>query len=140
MEDGVTILEGAGHRGPISERKAQADAVATREVAREGPGAPEGNRNAAKDNGDKSENHNHCFERGTSATYRIRKLRRDCPEAAQKLERGEFKSVAAAERWARGEEPHPPRKLPSPLDVLRRAWAKASAAQRRAFLKEVVSE
>ena len=29
---------------------------------------------------------------------------------AQHLERGEFKSVGAAERFARGQEPHPPRR------------------------------
>jgi hypothetical protein len=37
------------------------------------------------------------------------RLRRDCPEAARRLERGEFKSVQAALRWAAGQEPHPPR-------------------------------
>ena len=47
-------------------------------------------------------------ERGNGAAYRIRKLRRDHADIAAGLEAGEFRSVAAAERAARGEEPHPP--------------------------------
>jgi hypothetical protein len=70
-------------------------------------------------------------ERGNASSYRVRRLRRDCPEAAERLERGEFKSVAAAERWARGEEPHPPRKVPTPLEAARRAVARLSRAERR---------
>lgn len=85
---------------------------------------------------DENENHQQ-HSGGTGAVYRVARLRRDCPEAAERLERGEFKSVAAAERYARGEEPHPPRKAPTPLDVLRRAWAKASKAERDAFMDEV---
>jgi hypothetical protein len=53
----------------------------------------------------KSENVNSTHQGGNSSDYRIRKLRRDFPEVAAKLDRGEFKSVAAAERHARGEEP-----------------------------------
>jgi len=46
---------------------------------------------------------------GNSSTRRIRRLLRDKPEVVDRLRSGEFKSVAAAERWARGEDPHPKR-------------------------------
>jgi hypothetical protein len=60
-----------------------------------------------------------------AASYRIRRLRRDDPEVAQRLDQGEFRSVAAAERAAGGEDPHPtyPKKslrrrgFKSPLDA-----------------------
>jgi hypothetical protein len=68
---------------------------------------------------------------GNAVSYRVRKLRRDCPEAAAKLERGEFKSVAAAERYARGEEPHPPRRVLTPLERAKRNFLKLSKAERR---------
>jgi hypothetical protein len=77
---------------------------------------------------------------GNAASYRVRRLRRDCPEAAERLARGEFKSVAAAERFARGEEPHPPRKVPTPLDLLRRAWAKASKTEKDDFVEWIGKE
>lgn len=55
----------------------------------------------------------------TASSYRIKKLRRDHPEIAARLESGEFKSVAAAVRVANGEEACPPRKKPTPLEQLR---------------------
>jgi len=52
--------------------------------------------------GDKSETITNCSDtgRGTSATYRIAKLKRDHPDVAERLEAGEFKNVAEAERAA----------------------------------------
>ena len=41
---------------------------------------------------------------------------------AQHLERGEFKSVGAAERFARGQEPHPPRRKATLVGQARRLW------------------
>jgi hypothetical protein len=43
---------------------------------------------------------------GTSSAYRIAKLKRDCPEVADRLCKGEFKTVAEAERAA-GVKPSP---------------------------------
>ena len=40
---------------------------------------------------------------GNAATYRVRKLKRDHPQVAERLAAGEFKSVAAAERAANGQ-------------------------------------
>ncbi len=40
--------------------------------------------------------------RGTSAAYRVSKLKRDRPDIAERLAHGEYKSVSAAERAALG--------------------------------------
>jgi hypothetical protein len=40
-------------------------------------------------------------------TQRIRRLRRDHPEIAARLDEGEFASVSEAEAAARGEQPDP---------------------------------
>ena len=72
-------------------------------------------------------------QQGNAVSYRIRKLRRDHPEIAARLDAGEFKSVAAAERVAEGLEAEPPRKVPTALDLLRRAWAKATPEEREVF-------
>ena len=46
-----------------------------------------------------AENKNGTFKRGTnSAPYRLSKLKRDHPEVAKRVEAGEFKKVADAER------------------------------------------
>jgi hypothetical protein len=49
-------------------------------------------------------------------------------------------SVTAAERAARGEGPHPQRRVATPLEVLRRAWKKASREEREAFINEIGKE
>jgi hypothetical protein len=56
-------------------------------------------------------------DRGTSAKYRIAKLKRDHPEVAERLAAGEFKTVAEAERAA-GIKPalRPLVRLTLPLD------------------------
>jgi len=77
---------------------------------------------------------------GNAAVYRVRRLRRDAPEVAARLEAGEFRSVAAAERAARGEEPHPPRKVPTPAEIIKRNWPKLSKAERRKLLAWLQSE
>ena len=63
---------------------------------------------------------------GTTSAYRIAKLRRDHPEIADRLERGEFPSVAAAVRVANGEPATKPRKAPTPLEQLERLLPKLS--------------
>ncbi len=74
--------------------------------------------------------------RGNQASHRIRRLRRDHPAVAARLDAGEFKSVRAAERAARGEDPNPPRRVAPPLEKIRRLWAALSADDRAAFLRE----
>jgi hypothetical protein len=59
-----------------------------------------------------SKNENTTFnDIGRGAAYRTAKLRRDHPEIADRMAAGEFKSVAHAERVARG-EPEPVRMTP----------------------------
>jgi hypothetical protein len=106
-EVGVTLQES------VSKLAARADE--TRRHARENPEA------AGKHGGDRSEQgakskNGHLATRGTNqASTRIRRLRRDHPDVAARLDAGEFKSVAAAERASRGEEPNPPRRMPAAL-------------------------
>jgi hypothetical protein len=61
------------------------------------------------------------------ATYWRRRLERDRPEIAARLRAGEIPSVRAAAIEAGFIRER------TPLDDLRRAWAKASAGQRQAF-------
>jgi hypothetical protein len=68
--------------------------------------------------------------RGNRASYRVRKLRRDHPAIASRLDAGEFRSVAAAERVARGQEAEPPRRKKSPLQQVKALWAKLTEAEK----------
>ena len=58
--------------------------------------AMKGNVNASKDNKNSSNNITAVSDRGTSQTYLIRRLKRDRPDIAERLARGEFKSARAA--------------------------------------------
>jgi hypothetical protein len=69
--------------------------------------------------------------RGNRADVRVARLKRDHPAIAGRLAAGEFRSVAAAERAARGEEPHPPRRVPAPLERAQKAVLALSAADRK---------
>jgi hypothetical protein len=71
---------------------------------------------------------------GTSAEYLVRRLKRDAPEVAQALARGEYPSARAA-GVAAGIV-----KLPTALDELRRAWKKATAEDRAEFARSVAVE
>jgi hypothetical protein len=66
----------------------------------------------------------------TASGYRADRLARDYPEIAARLAAGEFRSVAEAERAARGETPG--------LTTLKRGWANASAAERAAFRAQIL--
>ena len=55
---------------------------------------------------------------GTSASYRVRRLKRDFPEIAKALARGEFKSASAA-CIAAGFV-----KVDTPVDAVRKAWSR----------------
>ena len=74
------------------------------------------------------------LERGTSASYLVRRLKRDAPEIAAALARGEYPSARAA-AIAAGIV-----RVPTALGTLRRAWAKASDDEREAFKAECLEE
>jgi hypothetical protein len=71
---------------------------------------------------------------GNSASYIVRRLKRDAPKVAEALARGEYPSARAA-GIAAGIV-----KVPSPLDLLRRAWLKASKQERQTFMDEKGNE
>jgi hypothetical protein len=83
------------------------------------PGAPKGNQNAKKG---KNNCDNIIIEShgSTSQTYLVRRLKRDAPEIAEALGRGEYPSARSAAKAAGII------KALTPLDMLKRAWAKAS--------------
>jgi hypothetical protein len=67
----------------------------------------------------------------TSAARIVAKLKRDAPEIAKALARGEFKSARAA-AIAAGMI-----KVKTPLDQLRHWWKKANSRERTAFIAEI---
>jgi len=74
----------------------------------------------------------HRLPKGPTSTGRIvARLKRDRPDIAERLARGEFKSAAAAAREAGIKVG------PTPLQGLRRFWRAASEEERSAFLNEV---
>jgi hypothetical protein len=68
---------------------------------------------------------------GTSVAYLIAKLKRDAPEFAERLARGEFRSARSAALAAGIIKP------PTPLIILRRAWRRASDDERETFRREI---
>lgn len=68
---------------------------------------------------------------GTNTRRIIGRLKRDAPEIAEQLARGEFKSAAAAARAAGFKID------PSAISQLRRWWRRAPEDERAAFLKEI---
>ena len=66
---------------------------------------------------------------GTDPTYLARRMMRDAPEIFAQLEAGKFPSVRAA-AIAAGIV-----KVPTPLEVAKRAWAKLGAEDRREFAR-----
>lgn len=67
---------------------------------------------------------------GTSATYILKRLKRDRPDLFARVTAGELSANAAAIEagW---------RKQPSALEQLRKAWKRATEKERKAFLEEV---
>jgi hypothetical protein len=106
----------------------------------QGPALPLGaNQHTTKDV-PKSENGT-SYPRGSNqASTRVRRLRRDHRDIAERLEQGEFKSVAAAERAARGEEPHPAYPKKTAAMWLEHWWNKADEKTRREFLAKRAEE
>jgi hypothetical protein len=69
-------------------------------------------------------------QRGNSATYTLKRLKRDRPDLFQQAIGGQLSvNQAALEAGFR--------KKPPPLDELRRAWKRASEAERAAFKAEI---
>ncbi len=116
----------------IGERAHAERAAKTLEAARENQEPLNGKAGRPKGNDSKSTKGNHS-RGGNNTAYRVQRLRRDAPAIAARLDAGEFKSVAAAERAANGQEPDPPRKTKTPGEWLTHWWAKATSAERRAF-------
>lgn len=82
--------------------------------------------------GKKAPDDNRSFSDGSTSVDRIvRRLKRDAPEIADALGRGEYPSARAA-GIAAGII-----KVPTVLDILRKAWAKATPEERRQFLSEI---
>jgi hypothetical protein len=71
---------------------------------------------------------------GNSATYLSRRIARDRPDILQRMKDGEFPSVRAAAIEAGIV------KVPTALDLLKRAWAKATDQERAAFVTEVLAQ
>jgi hypothetical protein len=80
--------------------------------------------------GNKADSNTTSFiDRG--ASYLVRRLKRDYPEIAEALARGEIPSARAA-GIAAGIV-----KVPTPLELLRKDWKKASTQERETFRKEI---
>jgi len=88
-------------------------------------------------NGEKGKGRSNSFDNvkankgGNSAEYLAGLLKRDHPDIAAAVERGEYRSIRAA-AIAAGIV-----KLKTPLDILRQAWAKASNTDRETFIQEI---
>jgi hypothetical protein len=72
-------------------------------------------------------------KRGNNADYWAARIKRDHPEIAARVERGEFKSMRAAAIAAGIVKPK------TALDLLRAAWKKATPAERDSFLRDLPS-
>ena len=68
---------------------------------------------------------------GTGSEYLLRRLAKTAPDFLDRYEAGEFKSVRAAS-IAAGHI-----KVATVLEVLEKAWAKATAAERATFLQRI---
>jgi hypothetical protein len=79
---------------------------------------------------DKNENIKPSNDGGTSATYRIAKLKRDAPEIAERLASGEFPNVREAERAAGMPVPN---KLTA-LEKIQRAFTRLDAGDQARFV------
>ncbi len=64
---------------------------------------------------------------GNSKDAAIRRLRKDRPDLLERVEAGEISAHAAAVEAGF-------RKLPTPIDLLKRSWAKASKQDKEAFM------
>lgn len=70
-------------------------------------------------------------KQGNTRAYTLDRLERERPDLFEKVKTKQLSANAAAIKAGF-------RKQPTPLDQLRKAWEKASASERKKFLKEVV--
>lgn len=77
---------------------------------------------------EKGDNITFSKERGTSATYTVRRLLRDNPDLAKEVQEGKLSANAAAIKAGFRKPP------PTNLDILRLAWCKANDEERSEFL------
>jgi len=80
--------------------------------------------------GKKTESNPHRFTTGSQGRL-IARMKRDAPDIAERLAEGEFRSVRAAARAA-GIKVEA-----TPLELLRRAWKRASSEERETFKAEI---
>ncbi|TMA61104.1 MAG: helix-turn-helix transcriptional regulator [Deltaproteobacteria bacterium] len=78
-------------------------------------------------------NDRYLGKRGNSSRYHIARLKRDHPDIAEALARGEYPSVHAAAKAAGLV------REPTPLQSLYRSWRKVSPEERRRFLLEMLT-
>lgn len=135
-DDNAQIEEGKGFAGPVSVNQAYEAVKAAKVIPTL---TPHGTNQHVEDI-TKTENVMSSTKQGNSRNYRVARLKRDHPEIVERLAAGEFKSVSAAERAAKGEEPHPKRKEPTALELLKRAWGKASKKEKDAFIEAIGKE
>jgi hypothetical protein len=129
-------LKGLGVTVELVERILADDVAALNDLAQATtgkPGAPKGNRNAAKvklvpveeTTGD---NVTGCSnDRGNQRSYALRRLAKDAPELHAAVLAGELSPHRAMVQAGM-------RRVPTALETLQRAWAKASKTERRRFL------
>ena len=72
-------------------------------------------------------------QQGTSLSYAVRRLSRERPDLLEKVKAGELTVHAAMVQAGF-------RKVPTPLELLKKVWSKASAEERRAFAEWVFTE
>lgn len=111
----------------IAEGKAKSaqELVADQNVrVREQPGNPTGHNQHTPKESLQSQDSTY----GNSSSYLVGKLKRDAPQIAEALGRGEYPSARAA-GIAAGIV-----KVPTPLGLLKRSWAKASKSEKDQFL------
>lgn len=98
-------------------------------------GAPEGNHNAAKNKPDNTKVDTSTFveKPGRASAYQVARLKRDRPDIAEALARGEYPSVRAAAKAAGIVAD------PTPLDYLHRYWRKVDPDARLRFLVEMLT-
>ena len=97
----AVILVNPKHKDVLDELERECLRVRAMETAKAPKHGEIGNGRPNPSRGD--ENKNVTSTRGNSSEYRISRLKRDYPEVAARVEAGEFKTVAAAERAALAE-------------------------------------
>jgi hypothetical protein len=130
MEEGVTVLEAAGHEGPITPQDARTAAQRTRKAAENTNGEvlPKHKR---PDHENKDQTQQARAEKNgvsLSQQERLDALARKAPKLHDKVKAGEMSCHAACVKAGIV-------KVKTPLEIAKRAWARMSAAERRQLLR-----